>query len=130
MLCSLSSPHTLDETTVLCFRILMQLQNVLSLGSKEENDWFRFWKDTNIENLINERDKLSTELQKNNTETNRIRFMSLCHEVEEVISTPTSVRWTGIHAGNFDLPKKYHQRCWKVIKTLMSINATKSRHSY
>ncbi|GFX84227.1 hypothetical protein TNCV_3975741 [Trichonephila clavipes] len=44
---------------------------------KRRNDWVPFWKDTNIENLINERDKLSTELQKNNTETNRIRFTKL-----------------------------------------------------
>ncbi|GFX69255.1 hypothetical protein TNCV_3564311 [Trichonephila clavipes] len=61
---------------------------------KRRDDWVPFWKDTNIENLINERDKLSTELQKNNTETNRIRFTKLCHEVEEI------------------------SQHWKVIKTL------------
>ncbi|GFV98036.1 hypothetical protein TNCV_4447971 [Trichonephila clavipes] len=75
------TPSTRDYGPLL--RILMLLQNVLSLGSKEEMTGSRFWKDTNIENLINEHDKLSTELQKNNTETNRIRFTNLCHEVEE-----------------------------------------------
>ncbi|GFW72712.1 RNA-directed DNA polymerase from mobile element jockey [Trichonephila clavipes] len=83
MLCSLSSPHTLDER----LRSFASHINAAAKRSiprvKRRNDWVPFWKDTNIENLINERDKLSTELQKNNTETNRIRFTNLCHEVEE-----------------------------------------------
>ncbi|GFW33685.1 hypothetical protein TNCV_2212171 [Trichonephila clavipes] len=87
MLCSLSSPHTLDER----LRSFASHINAAAKRSiprvKRRNDWVPFWKDTNIENLINERDKLSTELQKNNTETNRIRFTNLCHEVEEVISS-------------------------------------------
>ncbi|GFY25460.1 RNA-directed DNA polymerase from mobile element jockey [Trichonephila clavipes] len=83
MLCSLSSPHTLDER----LRSFASHINAAAKRSiprvKRRNDWVPFWKDTNIENLINERDKLSTELQKKNTETNRIRFTNLCHEVEE-----------------------------------------------
>ncbi|GFW31884.1 hypothetical protein TNCV_5040531 [Trichonephila clavipes] len=44
MLCSLSSPHTLDERLRPLLRILMLLQNVLSLGSKEEMTGSRFGK--------------------------------------------------------------------------------------
>ncbi|GFV27414.1 hypothetical protein TNCV_3796081 [Trichonephila clavipes] len=45
MLCSLSSPHTLDERLQSALlRILMLLQNVLSLGSKEEMTGSRFGK--------------------------------------------------------------------------------------
>ncbi|GFW40736.1 retrovirus-related Pol polyprotein from transposon opus [Trichonephila clavipes] len=81
---------------------------------KRRNNWVPFWKDTNIKNLINERDKLSTELQKNNTETNRIRFRNLCHEVEEVISCKRK-KWTEF-CETLD-PQKISQH-WKVIKTL------------
>ncbi|GFW81196.1 reverse transcriptase domain-containing protein [Trichonephila clavipes] len=85
MLCSLSSPHTLDER-LQSFASHINAAAKRSIPRvKRRNDWVPFWKDTNIENLINKRDKLSTELQKNNTETNRIRFTNLCHEVEEVI---------------------------------------------
>ncbi|GFY29129.1 hypothetical protein TNCV_4722571 [Trichonephila clavipes] len=107
------TPSTRDYGPLL--RILMLLQNVLSLGSKEEMTGSPFWKDTNIENLINERDKLSTELQKNNTETNRIRFTNLCHEVEEVISSCKRKKWTEF-CETLD-PQKISQH-WKVIKTL------------
>ncbi|GFV11183.1 reverse transcriptase domain-containing protein [Trichonephila clavipes] len=115
LLCSFlrHTPSTRDYGPLL--RILMLLQNVLSLGSKRRNDWVPFWKDTNIENLINERDKLSTELQKNNTETNRIRFTNLCHEVEEVISSCKRKKWTEF-CETLD-PQKISQH-WKVIKTL------------
>ncbi|GFV25585.1 hypothetical protein TNCV_1983811 [Trichonephila clavipes] len=81
------SPHTPRRDYSPLLRILMQLQKRSIPRVKRRNDWVPFWKDTNIENLINERDKLSTELQKNNTETNRIRFTNPCHEVEEVISS-------------------------------------------
>ncbi|GFY01301.1 reverse transcriptase domain-containing protein [Trichonephila clavipes] len=84
MLCSLSSPHTLDER-LQSFASHINAAAKRSIPRvKRRNDWVPFWKDTNIENLINERDKLSTELQKNNTETNRIRFTNLCHEVKEI----------------------------------------------
>ncbi|GFU59588.1 reverse transcriptase domain-containing protein [Trichonephila clavipes] len=82
---------------------------------KRRNDWVSFWKDTNIENLINERGELSTELQKNNTETNRIRFTNLCHEVEEVISSRKRKKWTEFCETLG--PPKISQH-WKVIKTL------------
>ncbi|GFW12675.1 RNA-directed DNA polymerase from mobile element jockey [Trichonephila clavipes] len=82
MLCSLSSPHTHDER-LQSFASHINAAAKRSIPRvKRRNDWVPFWKDTNIENLINERDKLSTELQKN-TEKNRIRFTNLCHEVEE-----------------------------------------------
>ncbi|GFT00990.1 hypothetical protein TNCV_4054001 [Trichonephila clavipes] len=120
------TPSTRDYGPLL--RILMLLQNVLSLGSKKKNDWVPFWKDTNIENLINERDKLSTELQKNNTETNRIRFTNLCHEVEEVISSCKRKKWTEF-CETLD-PQKISQH-WKVIKTLNNQSThQKSRNSY
>ncbi|GFW90374.1 hypothetical protein TNCV_3509221 [Trichonephila clavipes] len=94
MLCSLSSPHTLDER-LQSFASHINAAAKRSIPRvKRRNDWVPFWKDTNIENLINERDKLSTELQKNNTETNRIRFTNLCHEVEEVISSCKRKKWT------------------------------------
>ncbi|GFX57752.1 reverse transcriptase domain-containing protein [Trichonephila clavipes] len=115
MLCSLSSPHTLDER----LRSFASHINAAAKRSiprvKRRNDWVPFWKDTNIENLINERDKLSTELQKNNTETNRIRFTNLCHEVEEVISSCKRNKWTEF-CETLD-PQKISQH-WKVIKTL------------
>ncbi|GFX20633.1 reverse transcriptase domain-containing protein [Trichonephila clavipes] len=115
MLCSLSSPHTLDER----LRSFASHINAAAKRSiprvKRRNDWVPFWKDTNIENLINERDKLSTELQKNNTETNRIRFTNLCHEVEEVISSCKRKKWTEF-CETLD-PQKISQH-WKVIKTL------------
>ncbi|GFY22948.1 reverse transcriptase domain-containing protein [Trichonephila clavipes] len=83
MLCSLSSTHTLDER----LQSFASHTNAAAKRSiprfKRRNDWVPFWKNTNIENLINERDKLSTELQENNTETNRLRFTNLCHEVED-----------------------------------------------
>ncbi|GFX12607.1 hypothetical protein TNCV_3157281 [Trichonephila clavipes] len=82
---------------------------------KRRDDWVPFWKDTNIENLINERDKLSTELQKNNTETNRIRFTNLCPEVEEVISSCKRKQWTEF-CETLDPPKISQH--WKIIKTL------------
>ncbi|GFS96422.1 reverse transcriptase domain-containing protein [Trichonephila clavipes] len=115
MLCSLSSPHTLDER----LRSFASHINAAAKRSiprvKRRNDWVPFWKDTNIENLINERDKLSTELQMNNTETNRIRFTNLCHEVEEVISSCKRKKWTEF-CETLD-PQKISQH-WKVIKTL------------
>ncbi|GFS56802.1 reverse transcriptase domain-containing protein [Trichonephila clavipes] len=115
LLCSLSSPHTLDER----LRSFASHINAAAKRSiprvKRRNDWVPFWKDTNIENLINERDKLSTELQKNNTETNRIRFTNLCHEVEEVISSCKRKKWTEF-CETLD-PQKISQH-WKVIKTL------------
>ncbi|GFW44338.1 reverse transcriptase domain-containing protein [Trichonephila clavipes] len=105
LLCSLSSPHTLDER----LRSFASHINAAAKRSiprvKRRNDWVPFWKDTNIENLINERDKLSTELQMNNTETNRIRFTNLCHEVEEVISSCKRKNWTEF-CETLD-PKKY-----------------------
>ncbi|GFU71271.1 hypothetical protein TNCV_3782561 [Trichonephila clavipes] len=82
---------------------------------KRRNDWVPFWKDTNKENLINERDKLSTEFQKKNTETNRIRFTNLCHAVEEVISSCKRKKWTEF-CETLD-PQKLSQH-WKVIKIL------------
>ncbi|GFX78463.1 reverse transcriptase domain-containing protein [Trichonephila clavipes] len=82
-LCSLSSPNTIDER-LQSFASHIDAAVKRSIPRvKRRDDWVPFWKDTNIENLINERDKLSTELQKNNTERNRIRFTDLCHEVEE-----------------------------------------------
>ncbi|GFX62612.1 reverse transcriptase domain-containing protein [Trichonephila clavipes] len=128
MLCSLSSPHTLDER----LRSFASHINAAAKRSiprvKRRNDWVPFWKDTNIENLINERDKLSTELQKNNTETNRIRFTNLCHEVEEVISSCKRKKWTEF-CETLD-PQKISQH-WKVIKTLNNQSThQKSRHSY
>ncbi|GFX62262.1 RNA-directed DNA polymerase from mobile element jockey [Trichonephila clavipes] len=115
MLCSLSSPHTLDER-LQSFASHINAAAKRSIPRvKRRNDWVPFWKDTNIENLINERDKLSTELQKNNTETNRIRFTNLCHEVEEVISSCKRKKWTEF-SETLD-PQKISQH-WKVIKTL------------
>ncbi|GFT16183.1 reverse transcriptase domain-containing protein [Trichonephila clavipes] len=58
---------------------------------------------------------MCTELQKNNTETNRIRFTNLCHEVEEVISSCKRKKWTEF-CETLD-PQKISQH-WKVIKTL------------
>ncbi|GFT90807.1 reverse transcriptase domain-containing protein [Trichonephila clavipes] len=114
-LCSLSSPHTLDERQ----HSLASHINAAAKRSiprvKRRNDWVPFWKDTNVENLINERDKLSTELQKNNTETNRIRFTNLCHAVEEVISSCKRKKWTEF-CETLDPPKISQHR--KVIKTL------------
>ncbi|GFU22735.1 reverse transcriptase domain-containing protein [Trichonephila clavipes] len=82
-LCSLSSPNTLYEG-------LQSFSSHINAAAKRSiprikriDDWITFWKDTNIEKLINERDKLSLERQKNNTETNRTRLMNLCHEVQE-----------------------------------------------
>ncbi|GFT15013.1 RNA-directed DNA polymerase from mobile element jockey [Trichonephila clavipes] len=115
MLCSLSSPHTLDER-LQSFASHINAAAKRSIPRvKRRNDWVPFWKDTNIENLINERDKLSTELQKNNTETNRLRFTNLCHEVEEVISSCKRKKWTEF-CETLD-PQKISQY-WKVIKTL------------
>ncbi|GFV72796.1 reverse transcriptase domain-containing protein [Trichonephila clavipes] len=115
MLCSLSSPHTLDER-LQSFASHINAAAKRSIPRvKRRNDWVPFWKDTNIENLINERDKLSTKLQKNNTETNRIRFTNLCHEVEEVISSCKRKKWTEF-CETLD-PQKIFQH-WKVIKTL------------
>ncbi|GFW28997.1 hypothetical protein TNCV_2355551 [Trichonephila clavipes] len=91
MLCSLSSPHTLDER----LRSFASHINAAAKRSiprvKRRNDWVPFWKDTNIENLINERDKLSTELQKNNTESNRIRFTNLVTKLKRLFP-PASVK--------------------------------------
>ncbi|GFT41800.1 reverse transcriptase domain-containing protein [Trichonephila clavipes] len=81
-LCSLSSPSTLDERLLLFASHIDAAAKRSIPRVKRRDDWVPFWKDTNIENLINERDKLSPELQKNNTETNRIRFTNLCHEVD------------------------------------------------
>ncbi|GFS58118.1 reverse transcriptase domain-containing protein [Trichonephila clavipes] len=115
MLCSLSSPHTLDER-LQSFASHINAAAKRSIPRvKRRNDWVPFWKDTNIENLINERDKLSTELQKNNTETNRIRFANLCHEVEEVISSCKRKKWTEF-CETLDPPKISQH--WNVTKTL------------
>ncbi|GFV25164.1 reverse transcriptase domain-containing protein [Trichonephila clavipes] len=114
-LCSLSSPHTLDER-LQSFALHINEAAKRSIPRvKRRNDWVPFWKDTNIENLINKRDKLSTELQKNNTETNRIRFTNLCHEVEQVISSCKRKKWTEF-CETLDPPKISQH--WKVIKTL------------
>ncbi|GFX51202.1 reverse transcriptase domain-containing protein [Trichonephila clavipes] len=113
-LCSLSSPHTLDER-LQSFASHINAAAKRSIPRVKRRDWVPFWKDTNIENLINERDKLSTELQKNNTETNRIRFTKLCHEVEEVVSSCKRKKWTEF-CETLD-PQKISQH-WKVIKTL------------
>ncbi|GFV48797.1 hypothetical protein TNCV_3705281 [Trichonephila clavipes] len=119
MLCSLSSPHTLDER-LQSFASHINAAAKRSIPRvKRRNGWVPFWKDTNIENLISERDKLSTEFQKNNTETNRIRFTNLCHEVEEVISSCKRKKWTEF-CENLDPPKISQH--WKVIKTLKKIN--------
>ncbi|GFV92990.1 RNA-directed DNA polymerase from mobile element jockey [Trichonephila clavipes] len=115
MLCSLSSPHTLDER-LQSFASHINAAAKRSIPRvKRRNDWVPFWKDTNIENLINERDKLSAELQKNNTETNKIRLTNLCHEVEEVISSCKRKKWTEF-CETLDPPKISQH--WKVIKTL------------
>ncbi|GFT98308.1 reverse transcriptase domain-containing protein [Trichonephila clavipes] len=111
-LCSLSSPHTLDEK-LQSFALHINAAAKDSIPRVKRRDWVPFWKDTNIENLINERDKLSTELQKNNTETNRIRFTKLCHEVEGVISSCKRKKWTEF-CETLD-PQKISQH-WKVIK--------------
>ncbi|GFW91902.1 RNA-directed DNA polymerase from mobile element jockey [Trichonephila clavipes] len=119
MICSLSSPHTLDER-LQSFASHINAAAKRSIPRiKRRNDWVMFWKDTNIENLINERDKLSTELQKNNTETNRIRFTNLCHGVEEVISSCKRKKWTEF-CKTLD-PQKISQH-WKVIKTLNNLS--------
>ncbi|GFS60771.1 RNA-directed DNA polymerase from mobile element jockey [Trichonephila clavipes] len=114
-LCSLSSPHTLDER-LQSFALHINAAAKRSIPRvKRRNDCVPFWKDTNIENLIYERNKLSTELQKNNTETNRIRFTNLCHEVEEVISCCKRKKCTEFYE-TLDSPKISQH--WKVIKTL------------
>ncbi|GFW48630.1 reverse transcriptase domain-containing protein [Trichonephila clavipes] len=104
-LCSLSSPHTLDERLQSFASHIIAAEKRSIPRVKRRDDWVPFWKDTNIENLINERDKLSTELQKKNTETNRIRFTILCHEVEEVISSCKRKKWSEF-CETLD-PKKY-----------------------
>ncbi|GFW86435.1 reverse transcriptase domain-containing protein [Trichonephila clavipes] len=114
-LCSLSSTHTLDERLQSFASHINAAAKHFIPRVKRRNDWVPFWKDTNIENLINERDKLSTELQKNNTETNRIRFTNLCHKVEEVIFSCKRKKWTEF-CETLD-PQKISQH-WKVIKTL------------
>ncbi|GFV23305.1 reverse transcriptase domain-containing protein [Trichonephila clavipes] len=83
-LCSLSSPHTLDE----------RLQSFAS--------------------HINAAAKRSIP-RKKNTDTNRIRFTNLCHDVEEVISSCKRKKWTEF-CETLD-PQKISQH-WKVIKTL------------
>ncbi|GFV16842.1 zinc finger MYM-type protein 1 [Trichonephila clavipes] len=118
-LCSLSSPHILDERLQFFASHINAAAKRSIPRVKRRKDWVPFWKDTNIENLIKERDKLSTELQKNNTETNRIRFTNLCHKVEEAISSCKCKKWTEF-CETLD-PQKISQH-WKVIKTLNIIN--------
>ncbi|GFX16893.1 reverse transcriptase domain-containing protein [Trichonephila clavipes] len=84
MLCSLSSPHTLDER-------LRSFASHINAAAKRSIP------------------------RKNNTETNRIRFTNLCHEVEEVISSCKRKKWTEF-CETLD-PQKISQH-WKVIKTL------------
>ncbi|GFW28629.1 reverse transcriptase domain-containing protein [Trichonephila clavipes] len=114
-LCSLSSPHTLYER-------LQSFSSHINAAAKHSiptvkriDDRITFWKDTNIKKLINERDKLSRERQKNNTETNRTRLMNLCHEVQEVIFSCSRKKSTEF-CETLDPPKISQH--WKVIKTL------------
>ncbi|GFT70775.1 reverse transcriptase domain-containing protein [Trichonephila clavipes] len=131
-LCSLSSPHTLDKR-------LQSFDSHINAAAKRSiprvkrrNDWVPFWKDTNIEKLINERDKLSTELQKNNTETSRIRFTNLCHEVEVKRDAATKKQTASLLAKHYENKSKltFNANDRKLLRTYRKTIQDSKRYNH
>ncbi|GFX31418.1 hypothetical protein TNCV_432601 [Trichonephila clavipes] len=52
---------------------------------KLRNNWIPLWKDHNIKDLIQERDSIGQELQRNNSEEFKRNFIEVIHRVEELI---------------------------------------------
>ncbi|GFX98010.1 reverse transcriptase domain-containing protein [Trichonephila clavipes] len=61
---------------------------------KRRNNWISFWKDHNIKDLIQERDSIGQELQRNNSEELKRNFIEVSHRLEELILESKKEKWT------------------------------------
>ncbi|GFW45690.1 hypothetical protein TNCV_3246271 [Trichonephila clavipes] len=60
---------------------------------KRRDNWIPFWKDHNIKDLIQERDSIGQELQRNNREQLKRNFIEVSHRVEELILESKKEKW-------------------------------------
>ncbi|GFT30229.1 reverse transcriptase domain-containing protein [Trichonephila clavipes] len=79
---------------------------------KRRNNWIPFWKDHNIKDLIQERDSIGQELQRNNSEELKRNFIEVSHRVEELILESKKEKWAEL-CGKLD-PRKGTSQYWNL----------------
>ncbi|GFX23769.1 reverse transcriptase domain-containing protein [Trichonephila clavipes] len=85
---------------------------------KRRNNWIPFWKDHNIKDLIQERDSIGQELQRNNSEELKVNFIEVSHRVEELILESKKEKWAKL-CSKLD-PRKGTSQYWNLLKVLNS----------
>ncbi|GFX93621.1 reverse transcriptase domain-containing protein [Trichonephila clavipes] len=85
---------------------------------KRRNNWIPFWKDHNIKDLIQERDSIGQELQRNNSEELKRNFIEVSHRVEELILESKTEKWAEL-CSKLDL-RKGTSHHWNLLKVLNS----------
>ncbi|GFX78146.1 RNA-directed DNA polymerase from mobile element jockey [Trichonephila clavipes] len=85
---------------------------------KRRNNWIPFWKDPNIKDLIQERDSIGQELQRNNSEELKRNFIEVSHRVEELILESKKEKWAEL-CSKLD-PRKETSQYWNLLKNRRS----------
>ncbi|GFS73447.1 uncharacterized protein TNCV_1101661 [Trichonephila clavipes] len=85
---------------------------------KQRNNWIPFWKDHNIKDVIQERDSIGQELQRNNSEELKRNFIEVSHRVEGLILESKKEKWAEL-CSKLD-PRKGTSQYWNLLKVLNS----------
>ncbi|GFX01385.1 hypothetical protein TNCV_4736261 [Trichonephila clavipes] len=85
---------------------------------KRKNNWIPFWKDPNIKDLIQERDSIGQELQRNDNEELKRNFIEVSYRVEELILENKKEKWAEL-CSKLD-PRKGASKYWNLLKVLNS----------
>lgn len=116
-LCS-ASPESEDlEKLLTAFTRNIQIaaKHHIPRGKRRAN-WIPFWRDHNIEKLINERDSISQELMRNNSDELRNKLIAASNRVEKEISTCKQEKWTEL-CSRLD-PRNGTSQYWNLLKVL------------
>ncbi|GFS97901.1 reverse transcriptase domain-containing protein [Trichonephila clavipes] len=81
-LCSDLPKHNDAEKLLRLFSCIQKAAKHHIPRGKRRNNWIPFWKDHNIKDLIQERDSIGQELQRNNSEELKRNFIEVSHRVE------------------------------------------------
>ncbi|GFW57552.1 reverse transcriptase domain-containing protein [Trichonephila clavipes] len=85
---------------------------------KRRNNWIPFWTDHNIKDLIQERDSIGPELQRNNSEELKRNLVEVSHRVEELILESKKEKWAELCSKL--VPRKGTSQYWNLLKVLNS----------
>ncbi|GFX74461.1 RNA-directed DNA polymerase from mobile element jockey [Trichonephila clavipes] len=81
---------------------------------KRRNNWIPFWKDHNIKDLIQVRDSIGQELQRNNRKELKRNFIEVSHREKELILESKKEQWAEL-CSKLD-PRKGTPQYWNLLK--------------